>query len=188
MCGTTLATIVPTTRGMLFWIVITRYCRPNTVCSEGEKLTRPESVGTFLNFSICAARAAPFVDPPARLTAVTIDNGDNAKDALDRITIPQNVLDRIAPTAVPKSSIIISDEPLSAETNYRTEFVAVLSNQPQGGFITRKPTPPADVMADGNSWDDGFGSLFQPWNTQVIDPRQRRDVYNPPAQQGYRIW
>ena len=123
-----------------------------------------------------------------RWTAVTIDNGDNAKDALDRITIPQNVLDRIAPTAVPKSSIIISDEPLSAETNYRTEFVAVLSNQPQGGFITRKPTPPADVMADGNSWDDGFGSLFQPWNTQVIDPRQRRDVYNPPAQQGYRIW
>jgi hypothetical protein len=123
-----------------------------------------------------------------RWTAVTIDSGDDAKDALDRITIPQEVLDRIAPTAVPKSSIIVSDEPLSAETNYRTEFVAVLSNQPQGGFITRKPTPPADVMADGNSWDDGFGSLFQPWNTQVVDPRQRRDVYNPPAQQGYRIW
>jgi hypothetical protein len=33
--------------------------------------------------------------------AVTIDNGDNAKDALDRITIPQDVLDRIAPTALP---------------------------------------------------------------------------------------
>jgi hypothetical protein len=50
------------------------------------------------------------------------------------------VLDRIAPTALPRSSIIISDEPLSKETNYRTEFVAVLSNQPQGGFVTRKPT------------------------------------------------
>jgi len=60
--------------------------------------------------------------------------------ALDRITIPQDVLNRIAPTALPRSSIIISDEPLSEETNYRTEFVTVLRNQPHGGFITRKPT------------------------------------------------
>ena len=64
-----------------------------------------------------------------RWTAVTIDNGDNAKSALDRITIPQEVLDRIAPTALPRSSIVISDEPLSKETNYRTEFVTVLSNR-----------------------------------------------------------
>ena len=65
-------------------------------------------------------------DAGLRWTAVTIDDGDDAKDALDRITIPQDVLDRIAPTAVPRSSIIVSDEPLSSETNYRTEFVAVL--------------------------------------------------------------
>ena len=75
-----------------------------------------------------------------RWTAVTID-GDGARNALDRITIPKDVLDRIAPTALPRSSIIISDEPLSEETNYRTEFVAVLGNQPQGGFITRERTP-----------------------------------------------
>ena len=70
-------------------------------------------------------------DAGLRWTAVTIDNGDDAKDALDRITIPQDVLDRIAPTALPRSSIIVSDEPLSRETNYRTEFVAVLDNQPR---------------------------------------------------------
>ncbi len=75
-----------------------------------------------------------------RWTAVTVDDADNATDALDRITIPQEVLDRIAPTALPRSSIVISDEPLSKETNYRTEYVAVLSDQPQGGFLTRKPT------------------------------------------------
>src|SRR5712675_925990 len=87
-----------------------------------------------------------------RWTAVTIDNGDDAKDALDRITIPQDVLDRIARTALPRSSIIVSDEPLSSETNYRTEFVAVLNNQPQGGFVTRQPSD--------NVWgDDGFGSF-----------------------------
>jgi hypothetical protein len=84
-----------------------------------------------------------------RWTAVTIDGGDDAKDALDRITIPQDVLDRIAPTALPRSSIIVSDEPLSRETNYRTEFVAVLNNQPQGGFVTRR------------RGHHGFGSFFQ---------------------------
>jgi hypothetical protein len=79
-------------------------------------------------------------DGGLRWTAVTIDDGDNATDALDRITIPQDVLDRIAPTALPRSSIIVSDEPLSKETNYRTEFVAVLNDYPQGGFLTRRPT------------------------------------------------
>jgi hypothetical protein len=99
-----------------------------------------------------------------RWTAVTIDDGDNARSALDRIAIPQEVLDRIGPTALPRSSIIISDEPLSKETNYRTEFVTVLSNQPQGGFITRKPTPP-DMLIAGPG-DDGFGSFFQPYYSQ----------------------
>src|ERR1700676_3447711 len=124
-------------------------------------------------------------DSGLRWTAVTIDNGDDAKDALDRITIPQDVLDRIAPTALPRSSIIISDEPLSRETNYRTEFVAVLNNQPQGGFVTRRPT--ADVLvASGNApGDDGFsfGSFFQrnwdsqPGDPRTVDPRRRGGQY-----------
>ena len=94
-------------------------------------------------------------DTGLRWSAVTIDDGDEAKGALDRVIIPQDVLDRIAPTALPRSSIIISDESLSRETNYRTEFVAVLSNQPQGGFITRKP---AEVRVVD---DNGFFSFFQ---------------------------
>jgi hypothetical protein len=117
-------------------------------------------------------------DAGLRWTAVTIDNGDNARDALDRITIPQDVLDRIAPTALPRSSIVISDEPLSGETNYRTEFVAVLNNQPQGGFVTRRPT--ADVaVASENFWgDDGSRALFQPnWNSQTGNTRRRGGQY-----------
>jgi len=102
-----------------------------------------------------------------RWTAVTIDDADDAKDALDRITIPQDVLDRIAPTALPRSSIIVSDEPLSAETNYRTEFVAVLSNQPQGGFITREPSTDTFVADDNVRYNDGFGFFFQrSWSPQ----------------------
>jgi len=118
-------------------------------------------------------------DAGLRWSVVTIDNGDGAKDALDRITIPQEVLDRIAPTAAPRSSIVVSDEPLSAETNYRTEFVAVLSNQPQGGFITRKPTPPVDVAAD-SSGEDGFGffNFQRSWQPQP-QPQPQPQAANP---------
>jgi L,D-transpeptidase catalytic domain len=122
-------------------------------------------------------------DAGLRWTVVTIDSGDDAKNALDRITIPQDVLDRIAPTALPRSSIIISDEPLSRETNYRTEFVAVLNNQPQGGFITRRPT--TDVIASRDGWDDdgGFGFFLQgnP-NQQPGNVRRRGGQYWQPQQ------
>ena len=113
-----------------------------------------------------------------RWTAVTIDNGDDVKDALDRITIPQDVLDRIALTALQRSSIIVSDEPLSRETNYRTEFVAVLSNQPQGGFVTRRNT----VVASDNDWgNNGFGNFFQSnWNSQPGYTRPRAGQYSQP--------
>ncbi|MDB5500967.1 MAG: hypothetical protein JWR89_869 [Tardiphaga sp.] len=122
-------------------------------------------------------------DAGLRWTAVTIDHADDAKNALDRITIPQEVLDRIAPTAMPRSSIVISDEPLSAETNYRTEFVAVLENQPQGGFVTRKPT--TAVASRDDQDDDGFG-FFSPrnWGTQPFDPRRG----GPPVRPVQRGW
>jgi hypothetical protein len=100
-------------------------------------------------------------DAGLRWTAVTIDNSDDANDALDRITIPQDLLDRIAPTVLPRSSIIVSDEPLSRETNYRTEFVAVLNNQPQGGFVTRRPTANIAVASQNDWGDNGFGFFFQ---------------------------
>ena len=93
-------------------------------------------------------------DAGLRWTEVTIDNGDDAKDALDRITLPQEILDRIGPTAMPRSSIIISDEPMSSETNYRTEFVVVLNDQPQGGLANRARSPDMRfARRDG----DGFG-------------------------------
>jgi lipoprotein-anchoring transpeptidase ErfK/SrfK len=124
-----------------------------------------------------------------RWTAVTIDDGDDAKDALDRITIPQDVLDRIAPTALPRSSIIISDEPLSRETNYRTEFVAVLNNQPQGGFITRRPTVVEVPVASANGWgENGFGFFFQRSPEPQPQPGNTRrggGQYYRPMQQGW---
>ena len=122
-----------------------------------------------------------------RWSVVTIDEGDNAKSALDRITIPQDVLDRVAPTALPRSSIIISDEPLSEETNYRTEFVAVLSNQPQGGFITRERTP-SDMIVAGDDWrDGGYDPFFRDRRLRGAPyDRYNQYQYYRPYQQPYR--
>jgi hypothetical protein len=83
-------------------------------------------------------------DSGLRWTVVSLNEASDAKSALDRIVIPQDVLDRIAPTASPRSSLIISDEPLSRETGKGTDFIAVLSDQPQGGLAMRHHPAPAE--------------------------------------------
>jgi len=119
-------------------------------------------------------------DKGLRWSAVTIDSDDDAKNALDRITIPQDVLDRIGPTALPRSSIVISDEPLSRETNYRTEFVAVLSNQPQGGFITRKPTVEVVASRERDGGYNPFSFFQRSGSPDTGNTRRRREQdYQP---------
>jgi len=118
-------------------------------------------------------------DAGLRWSAVTINGAADAKSALDRITIPQEVLDKIAPTAAARSSIIISDEALSPETGKGTEFVAVLSNEPQGGLAMRKhpsgetryarqrdvyPEFGYAPQRDRSSWRSPYGgSSFSTW-------------------------
>jgi chemotaxis protein histidine kinase CheA len=110
-------------------------------------------------------------DRGLRWTAVTIESGDVAKAALDRITLPHDVLDRIALTALPRSSIVISDEPLHRETNYRTEFVVALNNQPQGGIITR---PRSSDIRVARRDDFGFG-----WGGWGFNNTPGRNYYRP---------
>ena len=81
------------------------------------------------------------------------------------------------------------------ETNYRTEFVAVLSNQPQGGFITRKPTADVLVASRNIRGDDGFFFVFQrnpePQPRQLINTRPRPGQYyyrQPQPQPGPGGW
>jgi hypothetical protein len=64
----------------------------------------------------------------------------SAKAALDRIVIPQDALDRIAGIA-PRSSLIVTDEALSSETGKGTDFVVLLSGEPQGGIKSRRRSP-----------------------------------------------
>ena len=123
-----------------------------------------------------------------RWTAVTIDGGDSAKDALDRITIPQEVLDRIAPTASPRSSLIISDEPLHSETNYRTEFIVALNNQPQGGPAMRKPAPTPVARNYNSPYGDPRYGDPRGRGAQSYDPRQYGGYYNNYYQRQQGWW
>ena len=67
-------------------------------------------------------------------------DASSAKSALDRIVIPPEALDRISATS-PRSSLIITDEALSSETGNGTDFVVLLSGEPQGGIKMRRRAP-----------------------------------------------
>lgn len=64
-----------------------------------------------------------------------------ARSALERIAIPADALARLSAVVSPGSSLIISDEPLSRETGQATEFVVVMSGEPQGGIKVRRRDP-----------------------------------------------
>src|SRR5262245_51293876 len=64
-----------------------------------------------------------------------------AKAALDRIAIAPDDLERISDVVLPGSSLIISDEGASMETGKDTDFVVVMSGEPQGGLKTRRREP-----------------------------------------------
>ncbi|XIA65181.1 L,D-transpeptidase family protein [Bradyrhizobium sp. TZ2] len=91
---------------------------------------------------------------------------DSAKAALDRIVIPQDALDRLVGIA-PRSSLIVTDEALSSETGKGTEFVVLLSGEPQGGIKKRRRSPGTEFRyARPRSlpfWRSPFGSGFSSW-------------------------
>jgi len=136
-----------------------------------------QAIGTHVFTAVGRAGAG------LRWTAATIEGLDDAKAALDGITIPQDVLERIAPTALPRSSLIISDEPLNKETNYHTEFVVVLNDQPQGGLAMRKR--PAEVRTVRRD-DGGFG--WRGWGSPFDNTARRSGQYYDPRQNGQNYY
>jgi hypothetical protein len=73
---------------------------------------------------------------------------EQAKGALDRIVIPLEVSDRIAGIA-PRSSLIVTDEAPSPETGKGTDFVVLMSGEPQGGIKIRRPAPGTEAQYAG---------------------------------------
>jgi hypothetical protein len=80
---------------------------------------------------------------PARRNAVEPARTDAAaaKAALERIGIPQQALDRINELVTPGSSLIVSDEEMSRETRKGTDFVVLMSGEPQGAIKRRRLRP-----------------------------------------------
>jgi len=105
-----------------------------------------------------------------RWSVVSLDSGHtdggvaDAKAALDRIVIPQDALDHIAGIASPRSSLIISDEALSSETSKGTEFVVLMSGEPQGGIkFRRRGLETARYERHLPYWRSPFAGPFSTW-------------------------
>jgi hypothetical protein len=60
-----------------------------------------------------------------------------ATAALDRITIPPDAVTRISELVLPGTSLIVSDEEAHKETGKQTDFVVLISGEPQGGIMKR---------------------------------------------------
>lgn len=86
---------------------------------------------------------------------------DGAKIALDRVVIPQDVLDRI-PGVAPRSTLIVTDEAVSAETGKGTDFVVLLSGEPQGGIKFRRRAP---MVGFGSPRAFGGARFMGPFST-----------------------
>ena len=107
------------------------------------------------------ARSGHDVEP------ISTDPG-GASTALDRIVIPQDAVDRISGMVSPRSSLIISDEALSSETGKGTDFVVLLSGEPQGGIKMRRRSPGGEVRYGRTRdrlpyWRSPFAGPYSTW-------------------------
>ncbi len=114
--------------------------------------TAIEGTGSDIRWSVVSLRgghADGGADKPRGRSGQSVEpmaaDSGAAKAALDRIIIPQDALDRIVGIASPRSSLIISDEELSSETGKDTEFIVLMSGEPQGGIKFRRRGPVTKV-------------------------------------------
>jgi hypothetical protein len=85
--------------------------------------------------------------------------------ALDRVTLGQDALDIISEVVLPGSSLIISDEGPSRETGKDTDFVVVMSGEPQGALKIRQREPaPMDAFGRGGFGPPPFRGFPFSWN------------------------
>jgi len=97
--------------------------------------------------------------------AATTDAGA-AKAALERISIPQEAIDRHNVVVSPGSSLFIPDEAVSAkEPGKGTDFMVLMSGEPQGGIKSRPRRNPYDGYGDDRRYRRSpyGGGLFSFW-------------------------
>lgn len=79
-----------------------------------------------------------------------------AQAALARITVTKEAQERISAAVLPGSSLIISDEGMHGETGKDTDFIVVMSGEPQGGLTSRHHPQ----HRDNNEWGESFFGGF----------------------------
>jgi lipoprotein-anchoring transpeptidase ErfK/SrfK len=125
------------TNGEVRWSVLSMY--------KANRDAEPAAQGPRRKGEILSAGAAPA-------------DVAGAAAALDRITIPPDVVERFSEVVLPGASLIISDEGASIETGKDTDFVVLMSGEPQGGIKTRHREQPRYRRDD--DYDIGGGSFF----------------------------
>ena len=107
-----------------------------------------------------AARSPSRKGEPRRNIEATQADTVGAKAALDRIGISQEAIRRISDVVLPGSSLIVSDEGLSIETGKDTDFVVVMSGEPQGALKVRQREPKPYNDGWGGYGKGGGGGFF----------------------------
>ncbi len=108
--------------------------------TSGEADLRWSAVSMYRDHSAAAPEGGKRHDG-SRQTGAAPTNVAGAKLALDRIAIPQEARARISEVIAPGSTLIVSDETLSRETGKGTDFIVLMSTEPQGGIKIRRRTP-----------------------------------------------
>ena len=109
-----------------------------------------------------ADRGAPSGSAGNQNVQLASTEQNSPEAALERVVIPPEIVERIAPMLSPRSSIIISDEGLSSETGRHTDFVVLLSGEPQGGIATRRRSTGGygGYRHRDRYWDSPFRSQY----------------------------
>ena len=116
----------------LGWSVVSLYKNPTAI-----EAPAPRTKGS--------KRSAPVEMPVTDIAA--------AQAALDRLDIPAEIAEQLSEVVLPGSSLVLSDEPPHLETGKDTDFVVIMSGEPQGGITIRqaKPARTSAVDQDGDS-------------------------------------
>jgi hypothetical protein len=106
-----------------------------------------------------------------------------AKAALARVTLPPEVMARLSGSVWPGSSLIISDEEQSRETGKSTDFIVLISGEPQGGLKKR----PKQTAPSSNFYRDSADGYFYGDNGRVYD-RNGRPMRYVPQKSFFGFW
>ncbi len=133
-----------------------RDMRWNVVSIAGRQDGEPEKSSGMNKHSRNGSVAAIPTDP------------SEASAALDRIEIPRETVERISELVLPGSSLIVSDEAAHKETGKATDFIVLLSGEPQGGIILR-PKPKPEFY---DEWGYGYAGYGNGYGYQQRRPKR----------------